>query len=81
MLCATQGENENGEMVLSSFAKEIELMSNLQQEERKTGILPDISLSPLIFTQKKFEAQGIFSSQETQCFTINCKFSYRSTPP
>lgn len=81
MLCATQGEKENGEMVLSSFAKEIELMSNLQQEERKTGILPGISLSTLIFTQKQFEAQGIFSSQETRCFTIKCKFSYRSTPP
>ena len=51
MLCATQGDHENGEMVLSSFAEEIELMSNSQQEERKTGILlPGISLSPLIFT-------------------------------
>ena len=82
MLCATQGDHENGEMVLSSFAEEIELMSNSQQEERKTGILlPGISLSPLIFTQKQFEAQGICSSQATHCFTIYCKFSYRSTPP
>lgn len=81
MLCATQGEKENGEMVLSSFAKEIELMSNLQQEERKTGILPGISLSTLIFTQKHLKPKVSFLPQETQCFTIKCKFNIDPTPP
>ena len=70
-----QGEYKNGEMVLlSSFAREVELMSNLQQEETETRILlPDTSLFPFIFTQKQFEARGIFSSQATQCFTIYCR--------